>query len=457
MLPKKRRLIAATDKRIFFAEAWRPNQEFGWTELDLPQFLSHEFDPRRLAAFRETRSEVHLIVPDHWFKHEFFVFKSKRDSLIRAFIERKLKIAYPHLPLASHFFNYRFQQRDPEGAGIRVFHLFEPASFDLYEALCKTHLPPRWITSAALLWEERFKRRSPEFPAQAALLIHLQPHEAYLYFYFHGNFLFSRAVALPESAERWDALLFEVNQSIYLFSQKAKSDLNVIYLIGEAAGFEQRLSELLSRPVQPIAGIDAPNALPRELSHLEGLLDPGDPSAPSDAESVAHRRTQLEAKWRPVQWAGMLIAALLILFFLAEHLWLDQRLRDEVGLRSQMRYQQPMALADYDAALVELIQDAQRPSVAQTILKIVSALPEQVMINEFKMDSDALRLDLAATVTADSVDQFRIRLKTLTENMNRRLKLDPPLSMEDVVFHLEEAKSQTPQTQYRIAWKISLP
>jgi hypothetical protein len=457
MFHKKNRLIAATDKKIFFSETCGLNRDFGLVELSLPQFVSHEFDSRMLSTFQQTRSEILLIVPDHWFKHEFFSFKSKRDSLIKPFIERKLKTTYPHLPLAPYLSSYLFQQRDLEGAGVRVFHLFEPSSFGLYEALCKTGLPPRWITTAALLWEERFKRRGTEFSTQAALLIHLHPHEAFLYFYFHGNFLFSRAVALAESAERWDALLFEVNQSIYLFSQKAKSDLNMIYLIGDAAGFQQRLSEFLGRPVQRIAGTGATSALPRELAHLEDLLEPGDVPAPGDAYSVTHRRIQQEVKWRPVQWAGMLVAALLFLFFIGEYLWLERRLQDEMGARSQMRYQQPLALADYDAALIELTEDAKRPSGADTILKIVSALPEEVLIDEFKMDSDALRLDLAATVAADSVDQFRNRLRALIENMNRHLKLDPPLTIEDVVFNLEEAKSQTVQTHYKIAWKINLP
>ncbi len=454
---KKNRLIAATDKKIYFSDSCDLSQGSGSTELPIAQFLSHEYDSRLLSTFQQSRSKIILIVPDHWLKHEFFPFKSQRDSLIKPFIERKLKTAYPNLPFASHFFSYLFRQRAMAASGVRVFHLYEQCGYDLYAALCQTNLPPRWITTAALLWEERCKLRIPDFSTQATLLIHLHPHEAFLYFYCQGDFLFSRAVALLDSAERWDALLFEVNQSIYLFSQKAKSDLNKIYLIGDEEGFQQRLADLLGRSVQTIAGAPVTSALPRDLAHLEGLLEPGGVSAPGDAYSVTHSKLRQEVKWRPVQWAGMLVAALLLLFFMGEHQWLEGRLQDEIIARSQMRRQQPTALADYNAALLELTEDAQRLSAAHTILKIVSSLPEDVLINELKIDSDARRLDLAATLFADTVDRFRHRLKVLIENMNRRLKLDPPITMEDMVFNLEELKSHSAKTHYKIAWKINLP
>jgi hypothetical protein len=454
---KKNRLIAATDKKIYFSETGSLSRESGSIELPISQFLSHEYDLRLFSAFQQSRSKILLIVPDHWFKHDFFPFKSQRDSLIKSFIERKLKTAYPNLPLAPHFFTYLFRQRAMAGPGVRIFHLVEPHAYDLYEALCQTNLRPRWITTAALLWEEHCKLRVSGFETQAALLIHQQAHEASLYFYFHGDFLFSRTVALPESAERLDALIFEVNQSIYLFSQKAKSDLNQVYLIGDEAPVQQQLSDFLGRPIQTIDSVPPLRASPRDLAHLDRLLDSEGVSTPSDAYSVTHSQIQQEVKWRPVQWAGTLIAALLLLFFAGEYEWLDGRLQDETIARSQLQRQQPIALADYDAALVELSEDARRPSAVQTMLKLMASLPEDVWINEIRMDLDGLRLDAGATITADTVDRFRHRLKLLVENMNLRLRLDPPIRIEDMIFNLEDMKSQTTKTHYKIAWKVNLP
>ncbi|MCU0590229.1 MAG: hypothetical protein MUC57_01990 [Desulfobacterales bacterium] len=451
------RVIAATDKALYFSKDGNLNPNSGLTELGLAPFVAQEFDGRVLALFQEARSNLLLIVPDHWFKHEFFLFKSPRNSLIKPFIERKLKTAYPNLPAAQDFFSFSFRQRAATGPGVRAFHLYEPVFYDLYAALCNAHLTPRWITTAALLWEERLRLRIPEFPTQAAMLVHLHAQGAFLYFYFQGDFLFSRTVALPESAERWDALLFEVNQSIYLFSQKAKSDLNQIYLIGNEAGFQQRLSDVLGRPVQLIAGDSPAKALPRELAHLEALLDQNGVAAPGDAYSVTHSRVQQEVKWRPIQWVGMVVAAVLLLFFVAENQWLDERLQDEIIVRSQMRRQQPITLADYDVALLELTEDAKRPSAAHTISKIISSLPEDVLINEFKMDSDAVRLDVSATVYVDTVDRFRSRLKLLIDALNRKFKLDPAMTIEDMVFNLEEMKNPSHQAHYKISWKILLP
>lgn len=453
---KKNRLIAATDKMVCFSENGNLSRESGSIELPISQFLSHEYDLRLLSAFQQSRSKILLIVPDHWFKHDFFPFKSQRDSLVRPFIERKLKTAHPNLPLAPHFFSYLFRQRAMAGPGVRVFHLVEPHAYDLYEALCKANLRPRWITTAALLWEEHCKQHVSGFETQAALLIHLQAHEASLYFFFHGDFLFSRTVALPESAERIDALIFEVNQSIYLFSQKAKSDLSQVYLIGEEAGIQQRLSDFLGRTVQRIAEASPISNLPRDLTHLEGLLDSGGISAPGDAYSVTHSQIQQEIKWRPVQWAGALMAAFLLVLFAGEYQWLDGRLQDEILVRSQLQRQQPITLADYDTALVELSEDAKRPSAAPALLKMLSGLPEDVQFNEIKMDSDALRLNAAATIAADSVDRFRHRLKLFVENMNQRLRLDKPIRIEDVSFNLEDLKSQSAKTHYKISWTAGL-
>jgi hypothetical protein len=452
------RLIIATDKKLFFSDGCHPSgRSFEPVELPLAQFLSGDVDDRCLSAFQETRSKVLLIVPDHWLQHEFFLFKSQRDSLIKPFLERKLKATYPSLPQVHNFFTYACRQKAVEGPGVRVFHLHERNSYDLYEALCDRKLTPRWITTPALLWEERFRRLAPEFATQAALFVHLHPNEAFLYFYHQGDFLFSRTVALPDAAERWDALLFEVNQSIYLFSQKARSDLNQIYLAGSAAGFQERLSDILGRPVSTIPLAEASPALPGELAFLEGLLARTGTSAPDGGHSLTHRRIQHDQKWRPVQWVGLLSAAMVLLFFMGEHQWLEGRLLEEITARSRMRQQQPMTLADYEVALLELAADAKRPPTAHTVLAMVSSLPEDVLIHEIKMDPDARRLDLAATVTAGSIDRFRHLLKGLIENLNRRLDPSPPLTVEDMAVNMEETKNPAARTQYKIACRVPLP
>jgi hypothetical protein len=457
MMNQKISLIAATDKKIYFFEDGLRGRRDEWVEVPLAQFLAREMDERFIVNFHEKRVKILLVVPDHWLKHQFFPFQSQKNSLIIPFLERKLKTTYPELSSIHNFFRYSVRQKAIEGQGVRVFHLHEPSSYALYDALCRTNRTPRWITTPALLWEERFKHLSPEFTSQASLLIHLHPHEAFLYFFFQGDFIFSRGVTLLESDERWDALLFEINQSNYLFSQKAKSDLNQIYFIGNEPSLQERLSGLLGRPVQMISAAASATALPRELATLEGLLTANGVSAPKETHSITHRRIQQQLKWRPVQWVGILVAAILLVFFIGEHQWLEGRILDETIARSRMRQQQPMALADYDTALVELTEDAKRPSAAQVILTVVSTLPEDVLIHEVKIDSGGLRLEFAATVYASTIDRFRHLLKGLIENLNRRFNLNPPITVEDIGVNIEETKSQTAKTHYKIACKIHLP
>jgi hypothetical protein len=454
------RIIAASENNLFFVRGCDlsgANPDPGLPALPLAQFLSGEFDSRQLSAFQKTRSRSLLVVPDHWVKHDFFLFKSQKESLIRPFIERKIKTAYPHLAAAQHFFSYGCRQNAMAGPGLRVFHLCEPRAFDLYTALARLNLTPRWITTPALLWEERLNRQMDGFAGQAVLAIHLQSQEGFLYFYHQGDFLFSREVVLADSADRWDALLFEINQSIYLFSQKARSDLQSVYLIGGDTAFQERLAEFLGRPVQMMSAPGPRPALPRDLAALDGLLEPEGVPAPADAHCITHSAIRQRLKWRPVQWTGMLVAATLLVFFTGESQWLAQRLAREVEARSQMLRQQPLSLADHDAAVVAVTDDLRRPSPAHTIFNVVSALPEGVSLHEFKMDPDAMRADLAATVRADTIDRFRQLLKTLIENLNRRLQLSPPLTVEDLVVNLEETRHQPDRTDYTIACRIQLP
>jgi hypothetical protein len=453
---KKARLVAATDESVYFLEAGNPSQDGAWVELPLEQILTQGLKHGLLSGFRKSRARILFIAPDHWFQHDFFLFKSQKDSLIKPFLERKLKTAYPNLPSIQNFFSYVCRQRDVENRGVKAFFLHEEAGYRLYDVLCQADLPPRWITIPALLWAERLKVILPEFPAHGTLLVHPQENKAFLYFFFEGDFLFSRAVTLAEAEERWDGLLFEINQSLYLFAQKAKSDLSRIYLIGHDTNVQERLSEGLGRRVQLLAGEWKPAAAPKALSSLEGLLSGDGISPPDSIHSITHRKVQQELKWRPIQWAGTLIAVALSLFLIGELQWLEWQLQDASTVRSQLLRKQSMALTDYEAALDEVTEYARRPSSFHTIAKIAASLPEAVLINEIKINLDSPLLELVATVNADNIERFRHLLKLLTENLNRRLKLPQPIGIEDIMFQIEDLRSQPGKAYYKIAFKVNL-
>jgi hypothetical protein len=453
---KKIRILVATDNKVYLFEGDIASRDGAWLERPLEEILLQGLDKNLWPGFRKNRAKILLIVPDHWFKHDFFLFKSQKDSLITPFLERKLKTAYPNFPAIQNFFSYVYRQREIEQRGVKAFFLHEEKGYQLYDALCKADLLARWITTPALLWAERLKLILPEFPKHGTLLVHLQKNKAFLYFFFEGDFLFSRAMSLAEAGERWEALLFEINQSLYLFAQKAKSDLSRIYLLGNEPSVQERLSEGLGRSVQMLAGEWEPAEWPPELASLEGLLTADRVSPPSENHSIAHRKVQLELKWRPIQWAGILLAALLSLLLSGEHQWLEWQLQDELKLRSQMRQKQIIALADCEAALDEVTEHAKRPSSFHTIAKIASSLPEAIFINEIKLNLDSPLLELVATVNAENIERFRHLLKMLTESLNRRFKLQQPITIEDIMFQMEDMKNQSGKAHYKIAFKVNL-
>ena len=179
----------------------------------------------------------------------------------------------------------------------------------------------------------------------------------------------------------------------------------------------------------------------------------GIPSPDSD-QGITHRRIQQQIKWRPVQWAGILIAAILLIILSAEHYWID-RVSDpkEIG---QLEPQTELTLSEYENAIDELIANAKRPSSASIIAKVVSSLSEFILLNEIKINLDASILELTATVHAENIDAFRQQLKMFAQGLNNNLKLPRPISLEDISFQIDDLKNATGRLQHKIAFKVNL-
>ena len=80
---------------------------------------------------------------------------------------------------------------------------------------------------------------------------------------------------LSDASDGMEALSFEINQSLYMFSQKAKSDLDRIYLICEAPDCRDKLSQALGREVKNLPPLkdQCPDAVKiPEMEPLDGLL-----------------------------------------------------------------------------------------------------------------------------------------------------------------------------------------
>jgi hypothetical protein len=449
---RQKNLIVSTDKSTFFVDIGKAEKNISAFSQPLEHIKVIGINNDFASKTRQNRSKTLLVVPDHWFKHEFFPIQSTKDALIKVYLERKLKAAYPKSPFVSQFVSYTTRQKEIEHRGINAFYLEDENGYLLHEALCKVGLTPQLVTTPALLWAVKFKKLLPDFSKQSALVIHSQKDEAFLYFYCEGDFVFSRKVALPSGNN--ESLVFEINQSIYLFSQKVKRELSCIYLLDDETTCIDRLTEVFGKLIHSLKLDSQEVALDREISFLQGLLTIDGISSVDNDHGVTHRRIQQQIRWRPVQWAGILIGAILLIILSAEHYWID-RVSNLKGI-AQLEPQTELTLSEYETALDELTLHMKRPSSASIIAKVVSSLSEFILLNEIKIDLDASILELTATVHAENIDAFRQHLKLFAQGLSTKLNLPRPISLEDISFQIDDVKNSTGRLQHKIAFKVSL-
>jgi hypothetical protein len=447
-------LVIATDKTVYFFGG-------GGTDAD-PPFNSQPLDQigadgGAIGGFeRNTRKRGHpalLIVPDHWIKHEYFPFQSTRDALIRAFLERKLKTSYPRQPHVADFFSFTPRRGEADQRGISAYFLEDERGARLHEALCQADLAPRSVTTPALLWAVELKHRVPDFFRQAALLVHSLRGQAFLYFFCEGDFLFSRRVALPEGNS--EALVFEINQSLYLYSQKTKKELGRIYLVAEDAAGTGFLGQTFGRPVQVLECESSAAALNEEIEFLQGLLTRDGIAFPDDEHGITHRRIQKQMRWRPFQWAGILVGACLLAVLAVETHWIAQS-RD-LKAAGPAPAHSDARLQELESALDELIASTNRPSSAFVAARLAASLPEAMRLSQVKIDIDAPLLELSATVQAEGVDGVREMLKRFAAELSTRLRLPRPIRLEDFSFQTDDVRNEAGQPHPKITLKVPLP
>ncbi|MEX1350797.1 MAG: hypothetical protein AB1Z31_24020, partial [Desulfobacterales bacterium] len=120
-----------------------------------------------------------------------------------------------------------------------------------YKTLSRLGLTPQRITSPALIWQSKIRQKMADFEDGGKCFIELLHNIYHLYFFFEGNFLFSRSIPLADlpadSPDNLQAITYELNQSLYLFSQRAKAEVNNLYLLSSETVTVGGLSEALGR------------------------------------------------------------------------------------------------------------------------------------------------------------------------------------------------------------------
>jgi hypothetical protein len=430
-------------------------------QLPLEEVLNDPGLADRLPAGAKGNHQSLWVVPDHWFGMENYPFQSDKSSLIVPFLERKLSAAHPECPVVRHFFNYR-RTSAAGGHELLAYFLQDQNAYRLYAALDKVHLAPRYITTPAFLWVDRLSRVKPDFGREGTLLIHMGERECQLYFYFKGNHLFSRNVILSDGPDRLEALTFEINQSLYMFSQKTKSELSRVYLLATAADGAQAFSQTLGREVLDLSPLIDERATIQvdEVPLLKGLLPEADTFSRPPLFSVTQRQVRRELAWEPVQHAGIAVGAALLLPLLGLNLLLGHMLRGDATDRDNIRRQmmsKAITLTEYQSALEQVIQAGQRPECAGTVRRVLASLPADMRVWELGLTLEAPPvLTLKAAVPAQDAEQLKAALTQLVMGLKERFNLPAEFSLNSIEIGTDSQGDRNAAPQYLIALRLEL-
>ncbi len=408
-----------------------------------------------------------LVVPDYWVGSRFDAFQARKKSVIAAFIERKLKSEQPTLTEAADFYNYAIFDGQDHRRQLYTFYLQEAVAYRLYRRLAALGISPLRMTTPALLWQAKLADVADGFSRQGVGLIHLGEGDCFLYFYFKGQFLFSRTIQLPDTggdaSQVYDLLNFEINQSFYLYSQKTKSTVDALFMLASDPAAAPRLTELLGREVTELPGPPLPSGIPED-----GMIPPecrifsvADVMR-TDLLAISYKPLKKEMYWRPVQWAGIAVGLLLVAFLAVESAYLYSLSasadRQMVALKSAGAEPPERVLQNVSLALDEISQALQQPSGGGTVMRALMAMPDAVTMDKLSLDvSGTPHLTFSAVVHADNPDTFKKILRAFLERLNDRFDLKTGALLEqDVRISLDRGEGHEKTPVYRIDFGLEL-
>lgn len=433
-------------------------------QLPLEKVLDAENTPVQLPDWLKGKHSPLCIIPDHWFGSQSYPFRSKKPSLIKPFLERKLIAAHPGHDDIRYFFNYRHigKGNDQE---LSALFFQEDKSYQLYAALRHLNHVPRQITSPAFLWEEHLRHKDDEFNQQGILLVHHAGQECHLYFYHNGIYQFSRIVSLPDSDDAVEALGFEINQSLYMFSQKAKSDLDRIYMLCDTPQCREKLGDMVGREIidlKSFAHVGTDFANIPEMGTLGGLLQNFQSNGHAKFFGVMHRKVQQAMEWKPVQWAGICIGLVLLTGISCEQLLLDKMLKKARGNYQVLQQQvleggSTLELSEYSSTLEQVLSMAKKSNQAYIAHGIPAAFPDGTELRELEYRFDyPPTVNVTARVLSRNADELQVKLSRLIIQINEKLISASDISLNDIDIRLHQPGHGKGPNSYEIAFQLEL-
>ena len=462
MIRRKPSLISiATEETITFLMLSKDGSLQTLADIGLEAFLQGSSAAGELPKAVLHADNRLLIVPDYWVGNRFDAFQARKKSVIAAFIERKLKLELPALNDASDFYSYEIVQGQDQRQQLCTIYLQEAVAYELYRRLETLGISPLRIVTPALLWQTKLGDIAEGFNQKGIGLIHLGKTGCFLYFFFMGQFLFSRHIQLPDSGgdgtEIYNLLNYEINQSFHLYSQKAKSAVATLYMVAPDPTATDQLTELLGREVQALPHLVAPSGISDAMAAFPScrVFSAVDLNRRT-GQHIAFKPLQNELAWRPVRWAGMAVglslAALLTLESVFLHNWSAAITHQMSALTSRAAEPPEAVLTTISTALDDITRELARPSGSGTILRTLLAMPDGVSVKKLSLDvSVSPYLTLEAVIHAHDPAAFKAILETFLSRLNQGFNLKTrPLQEKDVNIQLERSDSDQRQPVYQI-------
>lgn len=435
----------------------------------LDQFLSADMESDPVPEELSNRVNSLLIVPDYWFGNATFKFQSRKKSIIEAFIERKLQSENPDLPDIKYFFGYIPYQTEQRERELYVYFLQDPKAFQLYNQLVKFNLDPRRITIPAFVWGQKLSEIIPNFQIGGKGLVHILSNECFLYFFFRDFFLFSRSIAFPdpqmESSEKIDTLTYEINQSLYLFSQKAKAGIDQIFLTSSVQSDAQKLSDALGREVKKLKGLGEGRSknpvIAKDIGSVRHFRA-SDLSLSSKFLSILHQMLRKELEWKPVQATGIAVGLILLLLFGAESFflwkWSESNQVSMTKAETMTAADAKYTIQQYDEALDFLIKEAERPSPQETIVKVARSLPDNFLVKEMMIEVEGKPgVYITGSIKAAGPDKFKDSISCLLENLKKNFQGALSLGIQDINFEIDKnSDTQQGYQKYLVTFGFAL-
>ncbi len=409
-----------------------------------------------------------LVIPDYWVGNTFYKFQSEKKSLVETFIERKLTSDHSDLPTVTDFFDYSETGGEADEKGLFVYFLQEPKSYEIYQRLAGLNIGPQKITTPAFLWNNKIYRYEDQFRESGQCLVHMVGTDCFLYFFDRGSFLFSRSIVLPDSGEGSDdalsALNYEINQSLYLFSQKARTDQIQIHLLSPEPSNAGKLSDLMERDVSDLGDkIQKPmdDETTERLSVISAF-DTRDLSPYASFLSLTHTQLKKDLEWKPIQLVGIFIGLIMLTILGVESLFLHRLSLSQNVFMSRSEIQAQAGadeiLQRYDESLDLMTREAQRPSLQQSIIKMVKSLPSGIQIRELTVElENGPQLGMKGLVTARNPIHFRNLLAQFLDRLKIYFEGCRNLRIQNIDFEVLENNGNSTLQTYLIQFGFDLP